>query len=1061
MRDKIKRDVLIKGSYKIILIFILFGLIGFAVIPDLSLRLKPSPKAKNFAVSCYWSDISPQVIDAEIATVLEGVINSLEGVEKLTTEVYKSRCYLNIYLSENVNAEDFRFELSSILRQVYPDLPEGVSYPYIYYAREDRYLDQSPSMTYILNGEQELPELYKLANDVIKPELSQVEFVDKIEVVGSMPYELVFTYDKEHLNYIDVKLSDIKSALRNYFYSEKLGLMRTHNDDNQEVISVRLGNNKAKDADFWKTIPVKNKDGHLFYLKEICNINKQVARQSRYFRLNGKNNIYINVYPTSGANSIKLSSSVLQNIKTIEKALPSSVSLILEEDTSKEIKEELNRIGYRSALTVIVLLIFILIISRNIKYVILVVTSLTINLALCVLLYFLMGIEMNLYSLAALTVSLGLILDNIIVMLDHMKHFKNRNAFMALLASTLTTMAAMSVIFFLPDEYKMDLVDFVIVIIINLGVSLISALFFVPALMDRFPIKGRKIKISGRKVRVLLWFNSVYSYFIRFIYRFRKTVIVIGIVSFGLPVFLLPSNINNKYIGSSIYNNTIGSNVYQEYLKTYVNIIFGGSLRLFVNYVYEDSWHTSDDKEVALNIVGSMGKGSTIEQMNGVFKMLEVYLSKEKGVKQFITRISSETQGSIKVLFTDEGLKQGVQYKVKNKIASKIFYFGGMNWNVYGVGKSFGKSSVATPEMNDFTIVVKGFNLNETNSLALKIKSQLKEHPRVTRVDFVGSDSPWAIDMDDKEFFLTSNPYLLTAYNMDLNSFYRKVDFYNQRSNFGIKAYVKDKFINLRLEPKDKNKMDVWSLQNSPMNGTPISLKNVGNIHKDLADQVIQKEDQQYIRFLQIKYLGIQKYGKKYCQQIVDDMNKRITLGYSLELRDAKSPYLFYQKKERQYSLIILVIALIFMICAVLFESLKQPLAIILLIPFSFSGIFLSFYWFDVPLGEGGYASFLLLCGIVVNTSIYILNEFNVIKRNRKKDANELKLFVKAFNHKVIPVFLTIVSTILGMIPFLLISDDMDFWFMLAVGTIGGLVYSVIINIIFLPLFSGLKIKKK
>lgn len=130
----------------------------------------------------------------------------------------------------------------------------------------------------------------------------------------------------------------------------------------------------------------------------------------------------------------------------------------------------------------------------------------------------------------------------------------------------------------------------------------------------------------------------------------------------------------------------------------------------------------------------------------------------------------------------------------------------------------------------------------------------------------------------------------------------------------------------------------------------------------------------------------------------------------------------------------------------------KQPLAIIFVIPVSYIGVFLTFYWFRLNFDQGGFASFVLLCGITVNASIYILNEYNSIRR-RFPRLSMLRAYTKAWNAKVIPIFLTVVSTILGFIPFMVGTEREAFWFPLAAGTIGGLIMSVIGIFFFLPVF--------
>jgi multidrug efflux pump subunit AcrB len=148
----------------------------------------------------------------------------------------------------------------------------------------------------------------------------------------------------------------------------------------------------------------------------------------------------------------------------------------------------------------------------------------------------------------------------------------------------------------------------------------------------------------------------------------------------------------------------------------------------------------------------------------------------------------------------------------------------------------------------------------------------------------------------------------------------------------------------------------------------------------------------------------------------------------------------------------------IFFICSIFFESLRTAALLLLLIPLSFIGIFLIFYWVDAPFDQGGYVSFLLLSGIVVNALILIMAEYHQLLRAypwRKR----IDLFHRAFRMKSTPIFLTIISTTLGLIPFLLHGQDEVFWYSLALGAIGGLLFSIIVIVLIVPLFIGISKK--
>ena len=166
----------------------------------------------------------------------------------------------------------------------------------------------------------------------------------------------------------------------------------------------------------------------------------------------------------------------------------------------------------------------------------------------------------------------------------------------------------------------------------------------------------------------------------------------------------------------------------------------------------------------------------------------------------------------------------------------------------------------------------------------------------------------------------------------------------------------------------------------------------------------------------------------------------------------------WYQDEGTQYWLILLIVVIIYFLCAILFESLRQPLVIITLIPVSFIGTFLTFYFSGVEFGTGGFASLVLLSGIVVNAGIYIVNEYNNQRAARRgKPFRPDRLYVRAYNHKIIPVFLTTLSTVLGLVPFLIDGPEEEaFWFSFAIGTSGGLLFSILALVFVMPIFMPL-----
>jgi len=257
----------------------------------------------------------------------------------------------------------------------------------------------------------------------------------------------------------------------------------------------------------------------------------------------------------------------------------------------------------------------------------------------------------------------------------------------------------------------------------------------------------------------------------------------------------------------------------------------------------------------------------------------------------------------------------------------------------------------------------------------------------------------------------------------------------------------------LTLSSRQSHEYDIWNMQYVPqeVNGKAYKISDLAAIQKGQIPQKIAKENQQYTLCLQYDYIGANTQGTRIQENVLEAVNASLPMGYTAE----KEAYFWTWGKEdnKQYLLLLLVIVIIFFTTSILFNSLKQPFAVIFVIPISYIGVFLTFYWFKLNFDQGGFASFVLLCGITVNASIYILNEFNQL-RQRFPKMPLVKLYLKAWNAKITPIFLTVVSTVLGFVPFMIGTTKEAFWFPLAAGTIGGLIMSVIAIFFYLPIFS-------
>lgn len=1060
------------SSFTIIVTFLCVALTGIAFIPLLPIKLSPSRTLPRLSVNYSMPGNSARVIEMEVTSRLESMLARIKGIKQINSTSGNGWGYVSLELDKHTNIDAARFEASTIIRQTWPSLPDGLSYPVLEMSRPNN-SESRPFMSYTLNAAATPIFIQRFAEDQIKPHLSGIPGIYRIDVSGATPMEWRLEYDSRELVTLGITTGDIQTAINQYYNKEFLGTGNVEVGVHEEWIRLALVS-EAKQGAFDPTrIMVAGKDGKQIRLDQLLKVTRQEEAPQSYYRINGLNSIYLSIRAEETANQLELAKQIKAEMEHIRTLLPAGYEIHTSYDATEFIQNELNKIYIRTGLTILILLLFVLLITRNVRYLFLIVVSLSVNLCIAVIFYYLLGLEMQLYSLAGVTISLSLVIDNTIVMTDHIRNRHNRKAFLSILTATLTTIGALVIIFFLDEKIRLNLQDFAAVVIINLTVSLFIALFFVPSMIEKMGLgkkKIRKVKITKRRwkwrhswaKRFAVYFSRYYQAQMSLLCRWKKLTCLVLLLAFGLPVFMLPDKIemDNKEKYSALdslliekYNKTVSGDTYKEKVKPFIDKALGGTLRLFVQKVYEGSYFTRND-ETVLTVNATLPNGTTLEQMNHLMGRMEAYLSTFKEIKQFQTNVYNARRGNINIYFTKESERSGFPYTLKSRIISKALELGGGSWSVYGL-QDQGFNNDVRENAGSFRIEMYGYNYDELYDWAETLKAKLLTHRRIKEV-LINSEFSWWKD-DYQEFYFNLNKARMAQEGIQPFELFASL-----RPVFGKNMYsgsiiVDNETEKLKLTSRQSEEYDIWSMQYvpQPVKGKNYKLAELATVEKGQMPQEVAKVNQQYRLCLQYEYIGATNQGNKIQERDLKEFNAILPMGYTAK---SESNYWNWNKKDnKQYLLLLLIIVIIFFTTSILFNSLKQPLAVIFVIPISYIGVFLTFYWFKLNFDQGGFASFVLLCGITVNASIYILNEYNQL-RLKKPLMPAYKAYLKAWNAKITPIFLTVVSTILGFIPFMLGPDKEAFWFPLAAGTIGGLTMSILGIFIYLPIFT---LKKK
>ncbi|MBP3202855.1 MAG: efflux RND transporter permease subunit [Bacteroidales bacterium] len=1012
------------SPFSVVLVMVAMSIVGIACLPMLKVQYAPSAPGRSITVAYTLSDASPEIIEAEATSRIEGILSLIRGTTGVASVSKKGSGSVAVSFQKGTDMDAARFEVASAIRNIYPSLPREMSYPTIRLSSGGN--RGAADISFFLKGPLPSQEIESYAREHILPAVSRIGGVESVSLSGATPYHWVITFDAARATSLGISASDIVSAFDNAFFVRVLGMADTPDGD----MVVRLSGSREPD---FGGVFIKKVGGRTVFLRDIATWRYEESLPRSYFRVNGLNTITVAVSVAENANLISTARSVHEEMLRLRASFPEEISASTAYDASEYVREELRKIYFRTGLCLVILLLFVFLVTRSWRYLLIIASTLAVNILSSLAIYALAGIPIHVYTLAGITVSLGMVIDTSIVMADHFGYWKDRGVFPALLAATVTTVCALLALFLLPESERANLTDFIWVIALNLSLSLLVAALFIPSLMYYLPVNGTR-KVSVKHGRIAVRGNLLHRRYIRWGISHRWVLLVLFVLVFGLPTCLIPDTVN-----------------WEPYKKNraVIDKWTGASFGLFFRSVEHANFYAVPERK-QLYIRAGMPEGCTVNQLNEVVKSMEKFLTGFDEIQSFTTSIYSYDNATIVVYFKPEYEQDVFPLRLKSQVTAMAIHFGGANWSVYGLDEQgFDNNIVSFYKAHRISLT--GYNFHDLLRYSQILVDHLSTNRRVSGPEIWsagyegGPDTEYNLDYDFGAMMAAGiNPY---HYYGVLSS--RLCD-----QNIGT-VLIDGTTADVVLHSSEADSFDLWHVLHEPVQADShqVALSSVGSIAKKRSGIDIRRVNQSYLVDVCFDFVGSYPLARQAITEAVDYMNGEVLpIGYKAE--NPQTGW-FQQHKERYLWLLLLIIGIIFVLLSMSFDSLRLPLSIIFMIPVSFIGLFLVFGLSGAAFDQGGFASFVMLCGIVVNAGIYMLSAFGKFGGfSARGQANRIRIYVKAFNHKITPILLTVLSTALGLIPFLTDGPEVVFWFDFALGSIGGLLFSVLALVFYLPVFA-------
>lgn len=1031
----------------------------------LPLEIFPSIDLPRLYVTTHWPGASPYNIESELTSVVEAELASVKGISEIMSYSREGQSQIELRLHRDANVNYTRFAVQERLGFLLDRLP-----PHVYPPRISKYIPgefrTSRFLSYHVVGPLDDARLRETAERKLKPVLNGIPGVAGVEVIGGRERQIQIIFHEEQLKKWGIFANDIYRAVRNADFISTIGRIM----ESDQSYSVMLREHVSS-LDDLRSLPVKFIGRRCVVLGDIASVIDGLSPYYSIQRTNGEPTILMNITREPNTNVISVADRVYDAINRLQGRLPEGIKLIKEDDQSRIIRAALRRLVLRAVVSFLVVLLILTLFLRSMRYTLLVQASIVISILFTVLVMFVCRYTLNMITFAGLALGFGFLVDNSIVVLENIfryrEHAQQDSAAYhgtdavarPIIASTLTTIAALIPFLYLMEELRAYYAPFAVTVSVALIASLVVSFSLIPAFAKRF-FAGKSVPGGiGQPAAGTPTFSAfealrkAYTSVLRACLKRPVPVVVIVIWIFGIPFWKLPRRVEfsgrenaTKEWTSRCYNAVMDSG-FMSTARPYLDHILGGTLHLFVRYVdrYEFR-HWSEQTYIRSHI--RLPSGSPIDETDRIVRLIEGTISGTEGIHQVRTNVYPN-HAYITVTFEPEYERGAVPFLVREKIIKRALQIGNARISVSGFGPGFVSGSSVSMQNR---MILTGYNYTELERCLEGIVDRLETYERVQniRTDLTRYYYPSGVFENTLEL----DGERMASWEISSADVIHQVTPYLSHYLYRQRLRVGSEELPFAIHSAEYRDYQLYQLQNLELRnstGQKVPLHHISLLRRKPIPPVIERSNQQYYRIISFDYLASHEYTRRFIDDFVRSV--RLPPGYAL----AEYGYNAWPADKKRSITIVLCIALLlmYMVLAGLYESFGYPLLVFLIVPLSLIGVFLIYYGTGATFDQSAYIGVILLIGIVLNNAIILLDTINRLRRERQFESFE-ELLVQAGRERLRPILMTTLTTIGGLLSLILLSSvhplqSKDLWYTLSLSTAGGLASGSALGLVVLP----------
>ena len=1015
-----------------ILIFIAVMIIGVFSYIKLPIDQFPEMEPPYVMVMCTYPGANASEMETNITKVLENSLNSVDGLKEITSKSKDNISVVTLELEWGTNMDEAINDVRSYIDVVRDNLPDGTSNPFIF-----KFSSSSmPIIQYAVTAEESYPGLEKILDDEVIPVLNQVNGVGNIAMSGQPERYVYVDIDQAKLDAYHIPLELVGSAISSNNLNMASGSVKMVDEQYQ----VQVRSEYLESSEIENVVVTTTQAGKQVYVRDLATVRDTIKDLTLDEKINSRDGVRLVIMKQSGANTVQICRDLNEKMEQIKRNLPPDIKIDVIYDGSTEIQNSIDSLieSILYALLFVVLVVLFFLGRWRATFII----SVTIPIALIVSFIYLLfvGSSLNIISLCSLTIAIGMVVDDAIVVLEnittHIERGSNpreaaiyatNEVWISVIATTLVIVAVFVPLTMLTGMAGILFKELGWIVTIVVCTSTVVAITLTPMLSSKL-LRAKKAHVENG---VLIEEAVEAGWYQKYVVGLLDKV-------------------------DAIYAKALGACLRHKAL-TIIGIFafFGLSLvPAFLGYVGTDFMQQTDNGRLTVKV--ELQRTTRVEESSALGRMLE---SRIMALVPEV-RIISTTTGSA----DDAGFSALMNSTSNNKlqmtvVCSKKYE---RERSIFEIAEVIRKELALYPQILDYScmpaggmggggtstvdVEIYGYDFDATNLYAEQIKKVVAELPGARDITVSrDEDRPELKVVVDKE----------KAARHGLNSA-TVASYVRSRVNGYTAGYLKedgDEYdILVRLSEKDRNSIsDLENLTIPTSTGKLIKLSELASVEEYFSPPEIERKTRQ--RMLTIAVTPYETSLGELALAIQQEVEK-LERPAGVSVRYGGD----YEEQQESFAdigmLLALIIILVYVVMASQFESFSNPFIIMMSVPFAISGVIISLWLTGTSLDMIGALGVVMLVGIVVKNGIVLVDYINLM-RERGYELNEAIQLSGA--SRLRPVLMTAFTTLLGMVPMAVSSGEgSEMWQPLGIVVIGGLLVSTVVTLIVVPVMYGI-----